>query len=102
MHIDPLVMRMSRNEAQSPTSKPKPSVYQIWADSLRAEDKLRTHGRELKQWQEWENLMNPPRAHLHITKQLSMSCSPWIVPVFHMQDIQYLLVGLTNIYVRWI
>lgn len=42
MHIHPLVMRVSRNAAQSPASKPKPSVYQMWDDRLRVEAKLRT------------------------------------------------------------
>ena len=52
MHVDPLVMRVSRNDAQSPAYKPKPSVYQICADSLRAEAKVRTRGGSLPLYQE--------------------------------------------------
>lgn len=38
----------------------------------------------------------------HQTAVHVLFSSPWIVPVFHMQDTQYLLAGLTNEYVRWI
>ena len=107
MHVDPLVMRVSRNDAQSPAYKPKPSVYQICADSLRAEAKVRTRGGSLKSWSNGKNVRiwwipTKGSSSYHQTAVHVLFSSPWIVPVFHMQGTQYLLVGLTNKYVRWI
>lgn len=113
MHTDPLVMRVSRNEAQSPTSKPKPSVYRIWADSLRAEAKLRTHGSSLKSWSNGKNgriwgihqgliFISPNSCPCLVLFSLDTSCFPHARQYLLIGSNKYLLIGLTNIYIRWI